>query len=146
MRGGFTVENMHFAFTFGDQIGLVLIATKVPVCHKLRISKSIFQAIRVLGLLGALDPYKHKVFLGQIDSQTDAGAVLSQSDPKQEMDSQGSYERLSFNTCIVLMDSMLLADNSCHFVAAQLSTTYALLKICYTIHTLLLHVPKSRLH
>ncbi len=46
----------------------------------------------MLGLLGALDPYKHKVFLGQIDSQTDAGAVLSQSDPKEkEIDSQGSY-------------------------------------------------------
>ena len=48
-----------------------------------------FQAIRVLGLLGALDPYKHKVFLGQIDSSYDSGAVLSQSDSKQDIDNQG---------------------------------------------------------
>ena len=47
---------------------------------------SLFQAIRVLGLLGALDPYKHKVFLGQIDSSSNAGAVLSQSEEKGGVD------------------------------------------------------------
>lgn len=40
----------------------------------------------MLGLLGALDPYKHKVFLGHIDSSGDSGAVLSQSDPKSSED------------------------------------------------------------
>ena len=40
------------------------------------------QAIRVLGLLGALDPYKHKVFLGQIDNQSNTAQVLSQSEDK----------------------------------------------------------------
>ena len=54
-----------------------------------------FQAIRVLGLLGALDPYKHKVFLGQIDSSFDSGAVLSQSDSKQDIDNQGIVNALS---------------------------------------------------
>jgi len=52
------------------------------------------QAIRVLGLLGALDPWKHKVHLGQIDSAGDSGAVLSQSDTKTEQDSAQSGKYL----------------------------------------------------
>lgn len=40
------------------------------------------EAIRVLGLLGALDPYKHKINLGQIDS----AIPLSTADAKSESD------------------------------------------------------------
>jgi len=41
----------------------------------------------VLGVLGALDPYKHKVHLGQIRSmQGDSGAVLSMSETKPDTD------------------------------------------------------------
>lgn len=44
-----------------------------------------FQAIRVLGLLGALDPYKHKVNIGMIDQSRDASAVsLSESKSSQD--------------------------------------------------------------
>lgn len=43
------------------------------------------QAIRVLGLLGALDPYKHKVNIGMIDQSRDASAVsLSESKSSQD--------------------------------------------------------------
>jgi len=42
------------------------------------------ETIRVLGLLGALDPYKHKMNLGQIDSQVDSTALLSITDNKTE--------------------------------------------------------------
>jgi len=42
----------------------------------------------VLGLLGALDPYKHKISLGQIDTQSDSGAVLSMSETKPGQDSE----------------------------------------------------------
>ena len=49
---------------------------------------SLSQAIRVLGLLGALDPYKHKISLGQIDIQGDAGAILSMSESKSGQDSE----------------------------------------------------------
>ena len=43
------------------------------------------QAIRVLGLLGALDPYKHKVNIGMIDQSRDASAVsLSESKTSQD--------------------------------------------------------------
>jgi hypothetical protein len=38
----------------------------------------------VLGLLGALDPYKHKMNLGQIDSQIDSTVLLLMTDLKSE--------------------------------------------------------------
>ncbi len=38
------------------------------------------EAIRVLGLLGALDPYKHKMNLGQIDSVMLLSTIDSKSD------------------------------------------------------------------
>ena len=38
----------------------------------------------MLGLLGALDPYKHKVNLGQISMVGDSGAVLSESKAEEE--------------------------------------------------------------
>lgn len=45
----------------------------------------LWQAIRVLGLLGALDPYKHKVNIGMIDQSRDASAVsLSESKSSQD--------------------------------------------------------------
>uniref|UniRef100_A0A6I8SE13 Serine/threonine-protein kinase TOR n=1 Tax=Xenopus tropicalis TaxID=8364 RepID=A0A6I8SE13_XENTR len=44
------------------------------------------EAIRVLGLLGALDPYKHKVNIGMIDQSRDASA-LSLSESKANQDS-----------------------------------------------------------
>ncbi|XP_044138031.1 LOW QUALITY PROTEIN: serine/threonine-protein kinase mTOR [Bufo gargarizans] len=44
------------------------------------------EAIRVLGLLGALDPYKHKVNIGMIDQSRDASA-LSLSESKTSQDS-----------------------------------------------------------
>ncbi|RZF43401.1 hypothetical protein LSTR_LSTR001662 [Laodelphax striatellus] len=45
------------------------------------------ETIRVLGLLGALDPYKHKMNLGQIDSQIDSTGLLSMTDGKSEAES-----------------------------------------------------------
>ncbi|UYV65261.1 MTOR [Cordylochernes scorpioides] len=45
------------------------------------------EAIRVLGLLGALDPYKHKINLGLIDHSGESGGALSLDGPEA---SQGS--------------------------------------------------------
>lgn len=53
------------------------------------------QAIRVLGLLGALDPYKHKVNIGMIDQSRDASAV-SLSESKSSQDSGRS--QITVNT------------------------------------------------
>lgn len=53
------------------------------------------QAIRVLGLLGALDPYKHKVNIGMIDQSRDASAV-SLSESKSSQDSGKATTDLLF--------------------------------------------------
>lgn len=46
----------------------------------------------MLGLLGALDPYKHKMNLGQIDTQVDSTALLSMTDIKSEAEaSHGKF-------------------------------------------------------
>ncbi|KAL0603436.1 Serine/threonine-protein kinase mTOR, partial [Plecturocebus cupreus] len=52
------------------------------------------EAIRVLGLLGALDPYKHKVNIGMIDQSRDASAV-SLSESKSSQDSCSSNSPVS---------------------------------------------------
>ncbi|XP_013778468.1 serine/threonine-protein kinase mTOR-like [Limulus polyphemus] len=52
------------------------------------------EAIRVLGLLGALDPYKHKVNLGLIDHSGESGAVLSMSDSSQDSQELTASEML----------------------------------------------------
>jgi len=46
------------------------------------------QAIRVLGVLGALDPYRHKVHLGEVSLSRDSGA-MSEAKPLQEASQQG---------------------------------------------------------
>uniref|UniRef100_A0A8D2QGQ8 Serine/threonine-protein kinase TOR n=1 Tax=Zonotrichia albicollis TaxID=44394 RepID=A0A8D2QGQ8_ZONAL len=53
------------------------------------------EAIRVLGLLGALDPYKHKVNIGMIDQSRDASAVsLSESKSSQDSSDYSTSEML----------------------------------------------------
>ena len=49
---------------------------------------SCVQAIRVLGVLGALDPYRHKVHLGEVSFSRDSGA-MSEAKPLQEASQQG---------------------------------------------------------
>lgn len=45
----------------------------------------------MLGLLGALDPYKHKMNLGQIDTQVDSTALLSMTDLKEASHGTNNY-------------------------------------------------------
>jgi len=47
------------------------------------------QAIRVLGVLGALDPYRHKVHLGEVSLSRDSGA-MSEAKPLHEAGQQGT--------------------------------------------------------
>lgn len=42
------------------------------------------ETIRVLGLLGALDTFKHKMYLGQVDTRMNSTALLSMSDGKYD--------------------------------------------------------------
>ncbi|KAK7869671.1 hypothetical protein R5R35_010033 [Gryllus longicercus] len=64
------------------------------------------ETIRVLGLLGALDPYKHKMNLGQIDSQCDT-TLLSLSDTRTE--AEASHE-LTTSEMLVNMSSSTLEE------------------------------------
>lgn len=61
------------------------------------------QAIRVLGVLGALDPYRHKVHLGEVSLSRDSGA-MSEAKPLQEATQQGSFS-LSSSTDITTIQS-----------------------------------------
>ncbi|PNF25178.1 Serine/threonine-protein kinase mTOR, partial [Cryptotermes secundus] len=65
------------------------------------------ETIRVLGLLGALDPYKHKMNLGQIDTQVDSTALLSITDNKTE--AEASHD-LTTSEMLVNMSSSTLEE------------------------------------
>nr|QXN57741.1 serine/threonine-protein kinase [Bemisia tabaci] len=65
------------------------------------------ETIRLLGMLGALDPYKHKMNLGQIDSQADVTALMSMSDANSE--NETSHE-LTTSEMLVNMGSSSLVD------------------------------------
>uniref|UniRef100_A0A8D9ABA5 Serine/threonine-protein kinase TOR n=1 Tax=Cacopsylla melanoneura TaxID=428564 RepID=A0A8D9ABA5_9HEMI len=64
------------------------------------------ETIRVLGLLGALDPYKHKMNLGQIDSQIGSTVLLLQTDLRSETDNH----ELTTNEMLVNMSSSTLEE------------------------------------
>ena len=43
----------------------------------------------MLGVLGALDPYRHKVHLGEVSSSSESGA-MSEAKPLQDAGPQGN--------------------------------------------------------
>ncbi|XP_035780760.1 serine/threonine-protein kinase Tor-like [Anopheles albimanus] len=55
------------------------------------------ETIRVLGLLGALDPYKHKMNRGLIDSQTSANILISVPDSKTDENADMSTSEMLIN-------------------------------------------------
>ncbi|OXA52223.1 Serine/threonine-protein kinase mTOR [Folsomia candida] len=63
--------------------------------------------IRVLGLLGALDPYKHKMHLGQIDVEGNAIALVSMTDPKSEIE---SVQEMSTSEMLIHMSNATLDE------------------------------------
>nr|CAD7398438.1 unnamed protein product [Timema poppensis] len=80
------------------------------------------ETIRVLGLLGALDPYKHKMNLGQIDSQVDSTALLSMSDNKTE--AEASHD-LTTSEMLVNMSSSTLEE---YFPAIAIATLMRIIR------------------
>ena len=76
------------------------------------------ETIRVLGLLGALDPYKHKINRGLIDSQSDT-ILISISDVKVD-----EYNDLSTAEMLVNMGTMLEE----YYPAVAISTLMKVLK------------------
>lgn len=63
--------------------------------------------IRVLGLLGALDPYKHKMHLGQIDVEGSATALVSMTDPKSEIE---DIQEMSTSEMLIHMSNATLDE------------------------------------
>ncbi|KAF5280820.1 hypothetical protein FQR65_LT14927 [Abscondita terminalis] len=63
------------------------------------------ETIRVLGLLGALDPYRHKIIRGQVDYQPEAPVLISIANKEEE-----SNADLSTNEMLVNMSSSTLEE------------------------------------
>ncbi|XP_059477089.1 serine/threonine-protein kinase mTOR [Neocloeon triangulifer] len=79
------------------------------------------ETLRVLGLLGALDPYKHKMNLGQIDAQSDAAVLLSITDQSEAESSQD----LSTSEMLVNMSSATLEE---YYPAIAISTLMRIIR------------------
>lgn len=97
------------------------------------------ETIRVLGLLGALDPYKHKMNLGQIDSQIQSTALLSMTDSRSLSDSE-----CTTNEMLMDMSTSCLED---YYPAVAITT---LLRIIhdpklFQHHTMVVQVRKKKL-
>ncbi|CAH0563403.1 unnamed protein product [Brassicogethes aeneus] len=78
------------------------------------------ETIRVLGLLGALDPYKHKMNRGEIDYQPEAPMLIPMSDK-----SVGDDEGLNSSEMLVTMSSSTLEE---YFLAMAITTLMKILK------------------
>ncbi|XP_065216693.1 serine/threonine-protein kinase mTOR isoform X2 [Planococcus citri] len=76
------------------------------------------EAIRVLGLLGALDPYKHKMNLGQIDSTM----LLSTADTKSEIELGAE---LTTSEMLINMSSSSLEE---YYPAVAIATLMKIIK------------------
>lgn len=107
---------MYFSHKSGN---LLYDISQYVKCFVLLLPK---QAIRVLGLLGALDPYKHKVNIGMIDQSRDASAV-SLSESKSSQDSgrpADPFHHSQFREYFVtaFMDSAILVSKFLHLTVA----------------------------
>ncbi|XP_040292611.1 serine/threonine-protein kinase mTOR-like [Bufo bufo] len=67
------------------------------------------EAIRVLGLLGALDPYKHKVNIGEIDPSLDASALSLSESPADQDSADGSTSEMLVNMANLPLDEFYAA-------------------------------------
>ena len=61
----------------------------------------------MLGLLGALDPYKHKMNLGVIDVEGSATALVSMTDPKSEIE---TVQEMNTSEMLIHMSSATLDE------------------------------------
>lgn len=77
------------------------------------------ETIRVLGLLGALDPYKHKINRGLVDGQNDTNILISISDIKVD-----DYNDLSTAEMLVNMNNQLEE----YYPAVAISTLMKILR------------------
>ncbi|CAI4230041.1 unnamed protein product [Auanema sp. JU1783] len=79
------------------------------------------QAIKVLGILGAIDPYTHKVFTGSVQSSTRISMALSKpstnhdsTDPRQDIIQWFNYEKCTleeFYPAITIANLMVMVQD-----------------------------------
>ncbi|KAJ1361790.1 hypothetical protein KIN20_021134 [Parelaphostrongylus tenuis] len=95
------------------------------------------QAIRTLGILGALDPYTHKVFTGAVQSATSISTALSlpmardAADPRQDIIQWYNYEKCTleeFYPAITIANLMVMVQDEA-FTQYYKEITQALLTI-----------------
>lgn len=78
------------------------------------------ETIRVLGLLGALDPYKHKINRGQVDYQPEAPVLISIADKNDD-----SNADLTSNEMLVNMSSNTLEE---YYLAMAIATLMRIIR------------------
>lgn len=78
------------------------------------------ETIRVLGLLGALDPYKHKMNRGEIDFQPEAPALIPMTDKGEDLNSD-----LTSSEMLVNMSSNTLEE---YYLAIAIATLMRIIK------------------
>lgn len=78
------------------------------------------ETIRVLGLLGALDPYRHKINRGQIDYQPEAPVLISIADKGED-----TNKDLSSNEMLVHMSSNTLEE---YYLAMAIATLMRIIR------------------
>ncbi|KAJ8979409.1 hypothetical protein NQ317_015841 [Molorchus minor] len=79
------------------------------------------ETIRVLGLLGALDPYKHKMHRGQIDYQPEAPVLIPMPD---KTETEGDFG-LTSSEMLVHMSSSTLEE---YYLAMAIATLMKIIK------------------
>ncbi|KRT85885.1 HEAT domain-containing protein [Oryctes borbonicus] len=91
------------------------------------------ETIRVLGLLGALDPYRHKINRGQIDFQPEAPVLIPFSDKNDD-----SNMDLTSSEMLVNMSSSTLEE---YYLAMSIATLMKIIKdpTLSQHHTMVVH-------
>lgn len=103
-----------------------------PVCEWCELMFGV-QAIRVLGVLGALDPYRHKVHLGEVSLSRDSGA-MSEAKPLQEASQQGIVLSIFSTGFVLYSNAPALKLVVCYFVY------YCISLICLFLFTIYLSI------
>ncbi|XP_018572076.1 serine/threonine-protein kinase Tor [Anoplophora glabripennis] len=83
------------------------------------------ETIRVLGLLGALDPYKHKMHRGQIDNQPEAPALIAISDKIANAGENENDFSVSPSEMLVSMSSSTLEE---YYLAMAIATLMKIIR------------------
>lgn len=91
----------------------------------------------MLGLLGALDPYKHKMNLGQIDSQIESTALLSMTDSRPISETEWTTSEMLVNMSTATLEE--------YYPAVAIATLIRIIRDpnLFQHHTMVVQVSKN---